>query len=125
MIFYIENGVIMCASLNMVIDRPALIIDFDLSVVLGYGDAEAMSAKYSVMCSRALQQRSPLVNSIAYIELDSAVHTVEQQCYILRRCAEISASKFPGDLVRHFTKDDYIEWLNREMTRVPLETVKS
>ena len=49
----------------------------------------------------------------------------EMACYIIRRMAEYTASGFVQQFCEHQDDPDALEWLSREMLRVPISTEKA
>lgn len=60
---------------------------------------------------------------LSVIEPDPEQVSLEEQCYILRRAAEYSASPFVGELCHRLKTDpdSVLAWLRSEMERVPIE----
>lgn len=58
---------------------------------------------------------------ILLVEFGDTQLTVEDRCYLLRRCVEHTASGFQLELCqRLITNHDIIEYLRSEMQRVPI-----
>lgn len=125
---YLRDGDIINAITDEPIRDPALFIDWETSCVHGYGPKKGVFDKYNRVTDTYLKAGLPeMASTLMYLELNEMLLTVEQRCYILKRCAEFSATHFPAELcskVQHSSPDDVIAWLNAEMARVPLDLTR-
>lgn len=115
--FYILNGEIWNEYQEKPIHELSIIIDTEMSVVLAYGESEWTDPKYEQMTMLYLDKREcPIV----LLKFDNNKSTVEQRCYVLRRCVDCSASNFPRELCARREDPGLEDWLEAEMKRVPL-----
>ena len=101
------------------IDRPAVLIDHESDILIKYGNADDVEASFD----RAMA--SPVLSKgLAMIELGSGMpgspSSREQQCYILKRAVEYTASGFCRGLYEHALDGTLAEWIARKMSDMPI-----
>lgn len=123
----IENGnIYLNNGSNIIIRFPALLLCEDekagTCTVIRYGEAETLRREMNE--KSAVYAKSGL-GCLTLIELDTERLTLQEQCYILRRSVEYSASPFPAELSRRINSQDgdALRWLCDEMKRVPIEVI--
>lgn len=113
---------------------PALVIDKSTGCVHGWGPAKSMRDMYDRMTSRLTgvavkNNNDPILlkmaSDLVYIGLSDLTLTPEQRCYVLKRCAEMTASGFQAALCEHAASDDVLDWLSAEMARTPMDLTAS
>lgn len=100
---------------DKIVEEPSILLDPEVDAFLGWGERAAMQAE-QVRCNQAGLD-------LMVVELSSLPK--EMVCYIIRRMAEYTASGFVQQFCEHQDDPDALEWLSREMQRVPISTEKA
>lgn len=116
----IENGSILITSTGRMINHLAMLFDTDTGCIHAWGERDSVEHKYKRMIS-AMETAGMNTKCILFVEFGDMQLTVEERCYILKRCVEHTASGFQLELCqRLITNRDLIEYLRSEMQRVPI-----
>ena len=86
---------------DKIVEEPSILLDPEVDAFLGWGERL----------------------DLMVVELSSLPK--EMACYIIRRMAEYTASGFVQQFCEHQDDPDALEWLSREMQRVPISTEKA
>lgn len=118
-VFYVDQeiGMIVHRDSGIPVVEPAILFDADCGTLHGAGSYESLEKKYQKMMKRL--EQSGIKWNLIFIRLADTL-SLDEQCYVLRRCIETSASQFPLQLYRHFNDGDALEWLRSEMERVKI-----
>ena len=100
----IKNGDIMNNLHHTIIRKPAIILDTETGCLMGWGEADIVSAKFNKMASAYAGASMP-TDYLLYIELSEFHLTREEQCYILKRCIEFTATEFHKQIGREIKAD--------------------
>lgn len=117
----VQNGKI-CTQGGCVIENPALIIYTGIGggVLMSWGDRSVIEAKYKDMVAK-YHALGCTTDGLLLITLDNAKMSRVEQCYILRRCIDYTASGFHTKLCDMLNSDgDFLSWLRLEMQSVPI-----
>lgn len=121
---YLENGDIINNYTGTPIKEPAMVIDHETGCILSWGPKTSVYAAYLNMTEKYQNAgMNDMAEQLMYIELDEMHLTPEQRCYVLKRCVEYTASGFQTALCLKLQYGDSartLEWLNSEMSRVPI-----
>lgn len=119
---YMEYGSIYNSHTGCIIEHPAILFDKDSAVVLSWGDAETVKAKLlSTASAYSKAGMDYAKDCLLMLEFNGFGLTREEQCYIMRRAVEHTATGFQKELCEHALKEDFREWLKNEMSKLPLD----
>lgn len=119
----VECGSIYAAD-GRIVERPALVVDEESDALLSWGEAAAVEAKYETL-TRSLAAAGLDASAVVMITMDDLALSREEQCYVVRRCVEYSASGFQSALCRELRSGrDPRPWLRAEMARVPIDVTR-
>lgn len=121
---HVQYGSIYSNS-DAIIENPAVVLSFDPNVttLLYWGDLPNVQAKFDNLIKRYSAAKMPTDN-ILLVELNHPQMSREEQCYILRRCIEYTASHFQvkfSSILLGLDKTDLLKWLREEMAKVPID----
>lgn len=107
-----------------IIENPALIINESTGTLLSWGEYNMVEAEFTAMTSSYIKSGIPTKN-ITLINLSESTLSPEEQCYIIRRCVEYTASGFQTRLCQTAkTGKDPKAWIADEMVRVPIDVTR-
>lgn len=110
----------MITSTGQMINHLAMLFDTDTGCIHAWGERDSVEHKYKRMVS-TMEAAGMNTKCILLVEFGDTQLTVEDRCYILKRCVEHTASGFQLELCqRLITNRDLIKWLRSEMHRVPI-----
>ncbi len=116
----VQDGSIYDRMSETTIEAPAMIINEETGTLHAYGNRGDVKSRYEAMIAKIRAAGLP-TDGITYLELDCMRMTREEQCYVLIRCVEHTASGFQSALCRHMKSDDALEWLQHEIQSVPID----
>lgn len=121
-IIYLESGSIVNNIHNTLIQKPAILLDKDTGCVHAWGNRDDVMAKFQTAASAYIQAGlSDMADALLVIDMTESNLSVEEQCYLLKRCVEHTASGFQTELCRHATQNDGWDWLHQAMQSVPID----
>lgn len=116
----IKNGSILITSTGRMINHLAMLFDTNTGCVHAWGERGSVEHKYKRMVS-AMKAAGMNTKCILLVEFGDTQLTVEERCYLLKRCVDYTAYGFQLELCqRLMTNRDLIKWLRSEMQRVPI-----
>lgn len=119
----VECGSIYSAD-GRIVERPALVVDEASDALLSWGEAAAVETKYLTL-TRRLAEAGLDAGAVVMITMDDLALSREEQCYVVRRRVEYSASGFQSALCRELRSGrDPRPWLRAEMARVPIDVTR-
>lgn len=107
-----------------IIENPALLIDEASGVLLSWGEKNLVEAKYQALLA-GYNQIGMDTTDIVFLAMNNFAFTREEQCYIIRRCVEYTASGFQTRVCQIAKSgQDPRAWLAEEMARVPIDVTQ-
>lgn len=103
-----------------VLEHPAFILDAETGTLHVYGNIADVRHRYDTMINR-MSKVGMSINGLLLVEMDNLAMSREEQCYVLKRCIEYTASSFQRDLCIHLYHGDVVDWVRSEMVRFPLD----
>ena len=104
------------------IEEPAILIDPDgPGTLLSWGEKNHVQARF-VALAPVYKTIKGDETGLRLIELGSLSR--EEQCYVIRRCVEYTASGFHAAICKALESGDAREWLHAEMERVPIKVTE-
>ena len=114
-------GSVMNNMAGVLVEKPAFIMTKSTGSISRWGEYEKVSAHFDNMARRcAAGGMSDLMNDFVLVAMDEAMISREEQCYILKRLLEYTATSFGKDLLARLESEDLKTWLAGEMARLPL-----
>ena len=104
-----------------ILEHPALAIDQETGTLISWGDLEMVERKYEKTLAAYATAGLP-AGKLCIVAMDDAKFTREEQCYVIRRCVEYTASGFQTELCRQAASGtDPKAWLAAELARGPID----
>lgn len=123
-ICYLSNGSIYGQNGN-IIENPAILLDRRDGCVLGWGESETVTAKFTRMAyaynKAGFKEDAECLLALDFSDAFFKGVTNEEVCYILRRAVEYTATLFQTQLCQHAMAPDFREWLRLEMEKMPID----
>lgn len=118
---YMEGGSIINAFSGSIIERPAVLVSRSEDIIHGWGDFDAVSARFeryvSAYTKAGLMEE---LKDMVLVELSQYKVTREMACYVLRRMSEHTATGFVTAFCSAIEGPDPAGWLKGEMEKLPL-----
>lgn len=116
----VRDGSIYSAS-GGIVENPALLIDEESGTLLSWGERDMVEAKYQALLT-GYGRAGMDAGKLMFLAMDNFAFSREEQCYIIRRCVEYTASGFQAKVCQAARSgQDPKAWLAKEMARVPID----
>ena len=108
----VNNGVLYDSNTSGVFKHPAVLIESESDILIKYGELDSL-----LEYQRSFASVATIVPSLV-ISLESL--TVYQQAYVVNRMMNYTQTGFVKAFAEHILSQDFIEWLEWEINRVPI-----
>lgn len=115
-----QNSIVNNVTKTLV-ERPAFIFDRSTGSICKWGDDASVSAYYATITTQLTSAGfGNMAKDYVLVIMDETILSRTEQCYILKRLLEYTATSFGGELISRVNRPDIKAWLKTEMENVPL-----
>lgn len=106
---------------GLLLENPAFVLNRSLGCIVHWGEYANVEKKYDVAVAkyRAVGLYD-MADELTLVKMDGDLLSREEQCYVLKRLLEFTATDFGLELAARLGDQDITKWLREQMRLLPL-----